>query len=187
MGINFWETDNLSVAYSEACLLFNIPIHAISHTNGKEILAVGVGAIMAIHRNNEHPMIFTDSSVAYYTFRKEGSRSPSLEIIITQIMIKLGLPNFTAISQNIQWIPTEDNPADLPSRTWMAPRRHLELFEGPILEGAILLQLDDESIFGPQSSRDTPSLISGLSIPDDDTTTISYNWDQLSIAYQDLA
>ncbi|XP_065317776.1 uncharacterized protein LOC135926043 [Gordionus sp. m RMFG-2023] len=127
MGINFWETDNLSVAYSEACLLFNIPVHAISHINGKEILAVGMGAIMAIHRNNEHPMIFTDSSVAYFTFRKEGSRSPSLEIIITQIMIKLGLLNFTAISQNIQWIPTEDNPADLPSRTWMAPRRHLGL------------------------------------------------------------
>ncbi|CAK9290065.1 unnamed protein product [Gordionus sp. m RMFG-2023] len=102
-------------------------------------------------------------------------------------MIKLGLPNFTAISQNIQWIPTEDNPADLPSRTWMAPRRHLDLFEGPILEGEILLQQDDESLFGPQSDQATPSLISGLSIQDSDTSTVSYNWDQLSIASQDLA
>ncbi|CAK9292378.1 unnamed protein product [Gordionus sp. m RMFG-2023] len=187
MGINFWETDNLSVAYSEACLLFNVPLHAIAHINGKEILAVGMGAFMAIHRNNEHPMIFTDSSVAYYTFRKGGSRSPSLEIIITQIMIKLGLPNFTAISQNIQWIPTEDNPADLPSRTWMAPRQHLGLFEGPILEGNILLQQDDESLFEPQSSQETPSLISNLSIPGDGATTVSYDWDQLTISSQDLA
>ncbi|XP_065315196.1 uncharacterized protein LOC135924076 [Gordionus sp. m RMFG-2023] len=163
--INFWEVDNLSVAYSEACLLFNVPTHVIEHINAKEILAVSIGAIMAIHRNNEHPMIFTDSSVAYYSYGKGGSRSPSLEIILTQVLSKLGLANFTAVSQNIQCIPSEDNPADLPSRTWMAAREQLDLFEGPVLEAAMILQQYEDSLFGEQSNPDTPSLISGLSVP----------------------
>ncbi|CAK9301845.1 unnamed protein product [Gordionus sp. m RMFG-2023] len=131
-------------------------------------------------------MIFTDSSVAYYTYRKGGSRSPSLEIVLSQILFKLGLANFTAISQNIQWIPSKDNPADLPSRTWMAEREQLSLFEGPVLEAAIILQQDEDSLFGQQSAPDTPSLISGLSVPGNSDSTTLYQWDNLSIRSRDL-
>ncbi|CAK9302978.1 unnamed protein product [Gordionus sp. m RMFG-2023] len=92
--------DNMS-SFHEACLLFNIRIHAINHINAKEVLAVGIGAIMALHKDNEHPMIFTDSTVAYYSYKKGGSRSPSIEIFLTQFLLKIGLQNFSAISQNI--------------------------------------------------------------------------------------
>ncbi|CAK9299528.1 unnamed protein product [Gordionus sp. m RMFG-2023] len=43
IGISFWGYENMSVAFHEACLLFNIPTYAIAHINAKEV------AIMALH------------------------------------------------------------------------------------------------------------------------------------------
>ncbi|CAK9296174.1 unnamed protein product [Gordionus sp. m RMFG-2023] len=182
IGICIWEIELKSISYNEASLLFNIPSHAIQHINAKEDLAAGMGAILALS-SGQRPMIFTDSTVTYYSYKKDGSRSPSIEIVITQVLEKIGLTHFTSLSQNIQWIPSEDNPADEPPRVWMAQREHLDLFGDRILTGQLTLQQEETSLFGVESSVSTPSLLSNLPSMN---TTISYHWDQISINSTDL-
>ncbi|CAK9290257.1 unnamed protein product [Gordionus sp. m RMFG-2023] len=93
------------------------------------------------------------------TFKKRDP-DPSIEIVLTQILIKIGLPSFTAISQNIQWIPTSNIPDDELSRLWIDDRSPQIFFDNNNIKdlNTVVKQVDQlQSLFGSEMI-DTPSL-----------------------------
>ena len=84
----------------------------LAHINAKELSAIYHG-LADLHLSDMTIPVYTDSMVCYHLLNRSYTRSRRLQPILASI---LHLCEQANLQLDVQWVATDSNPADYPSR-----------------------------------------------------------------------